>query len=148
MTRRPTAPTSPAHRLALALLASAALLAAPGARAAEPYKLSPSELKLDCKRLTGTVKVRLIALRQKPSAPSSTLSRGVQSVATPIFGGTRHNADEATQRAADMSLVEAYNKRLAEKNCPSFDLAAALAAPGPASPSPTIPAKPKPDAKK
>ena len=148
MNRRRPVSTHLACFVMLGSIAATALLASSAVRAAEPYKLSASELKLDCKRLTGTIKVRLIALRQKPAAPSSALARGMQSVAAPLFGGTRYDSSDDTQRAADLSLVEAYNKRLVEKNCPSFDIAAALAPASPTSPSPTIPASPKPDAKK
>ncbi len=148
MSNRHDTPTAYFPLLAFGLIASAAVHGATLARAAEPYTLSPSEMKLDCKQLTGTIKVRLVALRQKPIAPTSAVSRGLQTLATPIWGGTRYGNDEDAQRAADRVMIETYNKRLVEKNCPSFDIAAALADPGAASPSPTIPAKTKPDAKK
>lgn len=142
--RRLSSPAPHLRRMAPGILALATVLGVTAATAAEPYKLTASELKLDCKRLTGTIKVRLIALRQKPIAPTTAVSRGVQSVAAPIFGGTRYGIDEDAQRAADLRLVEAYNKRLIEKSCPSFDIAAALAPGAPTSPSPTLSAKPNP----
>ncbi|MEQ1710738.1 MAG: hypothetical protein ABL908_04980, partial [Hyphomicrobium sp.] len=83
--------------MSLAVLAAAATVVAPAARAAEPYKMSDKELKLDCKKLAGTVKVRILALRQKPIAPTTLVARGIQSVAKPIFGGTSYGTNQDAQ---------------------------------------------------
>ena len=134
------------------MLLLAALTASPGAVLAKDKKpghaFTPSKPKAEtCKSITGTMKVRIIALRQKPIAPTTLVARGIQSVAKPIFGGTDYGTNQDAQRAADLQLVEAYNKRLVENNCPSFDLAAALAPGATESPRPTIPAAGKAAAK-
>ena len=71
-------------------------------------------------------------------------ARGVQSVATPIFGGTTVGIDPDGQHQRDLAMLEAYNSQLARKNCKTFDLAAELRKTGPADmPQPTVPAKPR-----
>lgn len=113
------------------------------------YALTAEEAKLDCARLTGRLQVRLLALRgaEYKVGPSDT-SQAVRSVTSTAMG-TNTAANAATRAATDRPVLEAYNKRLADLGCASFDLDKELAArPSAPSPSPTIPApaksKPRP----
>jgi hypothetical protein len=96
------------------------------------YQLNERELKYDCKKLTGVMQVRILQIRDyDPSKKASLAARGVQSVATPIWGGTTAGLDPDGQYRKDLAMLEAYNNRLASKSCKTFDLAAELQSRGP-----------------
>ncbi len=103
------------------------------------YVLSPQELGYSCKKLTGTMQVRLLQVRRYDASDNPTIAaRGMQVVATPIFGGTTVGIDPEGQHRRDLAMLEAYNRRLAEKKCKTLDLAAELKKPDPLeTPSPT-----------
>jgi hypothetical protein len=87
------------------------------------YQLSGNELELDCRKLTGRMAVRIVQVRDFQTRRQTTaLSRGVQSATKPIFGGSSEGIDPDGRYARDRGMLEAYNQRLAEKNCPNFDL--------------------------
>jgi hypothetical protein len=93
----------------------------------QAYQLSKEELALDCKRLTGRMQIRILQARDASVRGGGTMAaRGLQSVTTPIFGGTLHGADPAADFARDRAMLEAMNKQLAAKNCATFDLDAEL----------------------
>jgi hypothetical protein len=99
------------------------------------YHLSEAELKLDCKKLTGTMQIRILQVKGYDSNKQASLAaRGMQSFATPIWGGTKEGLDPEGQHRKDLAMLEAYNARLAEKKCKTLNLAAELGsanAPGP-----------------
>jgi hypothetical protein len=112
--------------------------------AAAGYKLTAAEEKLDCPKLTGQMKVRIANMRANVAQGSGTnTSRAIQSVATPVFGGTTRGLDPAADLAMDRAKLEAFNKRLAERKCKTLDLDAELR--GEAPPA-TAPAKASPRA--
>jgi hypothetical protein len=120
--------------------------AAPGPAQATPaagYNLTPQELGYSCKKLTGVMQVRILQVRNyDPSTNGSMAARGVQSVATPVFGGTTVGIDPVGQHQRDLAMLQAYNAQLAKKNCATFDLAAELSKTDPLdTPQPTAPAK-------
>ncbi|WP_156827495.1 hypothetical protein [Hyphomicrobium zavarzinii] len=91
------------------------------------YQLTDADLELDCRKLTGRMAVRIVQIRDFQTRRQTTaLSRGIQSATTPVFGGTSVGADPDGRYARDRAQLEAYNKRLEEKKCPSFDLEAEL----------------------
>jgi hypothetical protein len=99
----------------------------PSNASAATYQLSPQELGYSCKKLTGVLQVRILQVRKYDASKNPTMAaRGVQSVATPIFGGTTVGLDPAGQHQRDLAMLEAYNRQLAAKNCNTFDLAAEL----------------------
>ena len=117
---------------------AAATTASPGLQTNGTYVLSPAELELSCKKLTGRAMVRILQLRDHDlSRRTSLASRSLQQVATPIFGGTRYGADPEAAYRRDLAMLEAYNRRLAEKRCKTFDLVKELQ-PKPAAESPTV----------
>lgn len=99
-----------------------------GAGAGAPaYQLSEQERKYDCKKLTGAMQVRILQIRDYDQRNRPTLAaRSVQSVTTPIWGGTKEGMDPDGQHRRDLAMLEAYNGLLAQKNCKTFDLAAEL----------------------
>lgn len=92
------------------------------------YQLSANELELDCRKLTGRMAVRIVQVRDFQTRSQTTaLSRGVQSATKPVFGGSTEGMDPDGRYARDRGMLEAYNRRLEEKNCPNFDLDTELA---------------------
>jgi len=114
-------------------------MAPPAEPATEAYELSKQELKYSCKKLTGVMQVRILQIRDyDPKKRASLAARGVQGIATPIWGGTTVGLDLEGQHRRDLAMLKAYNRRLAAKNCRTFDLAAELAGAGAeALPTPT-----------
>ena len=99
---------------------------------APAYQLSEKERKYDCKKLTGAMQVRILQIRDYDQRNRPTLAaRSVQSVTTPIWGGTKEGMDPDGQHRRDLAMLEAYNGLLAQKNCKTFDLAAELKERGP-----------------
>ena len=91
------------------------------------YTMTPEELKLDCKRLTGRMQIRIRQLRVTAGdKKTSELGRGMQQAATPFLAGTTRGIDPDGDRARELAQVRAYNARLTEKNCQPFDLEADL----------------------
>jgi hypothetical protein len=117
--------------------------APPSAPTGADYQLTPQELGYNCKKLAGVMQVRILQVRQyDPANNGSAAARGMQSVATPIFGGTTVGIDPAGQHQRDLAMLQAYNGQLARKNCKTFDLAAELAKTDLMdTPQPTVPAK-------
>lgn len=108
------------------------------------YVLGPDELKLDCKKLTGRMQVRILQIRDHNQRQQpSTAGRSVQSAVQPIFGGTTRGMNPDGEFARDRAVLDAYNRQLAAKNCKTFDLDAELR-PKPITETPTPVAKAAP----
>lgn len=115
-----------------------------GAVPASGYQLGDEELKYDCRKLTGMMQIRILQVRGYDSNKKASMAaRGMQTFATPIWGGTKEGVDPDTQYRKDLAMLEAYNQRLAEKKCKTFDLKAELAATTDVTPTPQT--KPKVD---
>jgi len=100
----------------------------PPAQTALTYQLNDAEKALDCNKLIGRVQVRILQVRGRTQrTPASALSRGMQSIVGGIVGGTRHGLDPDYQYARDRAMLEAYNARLGELGCKTYDLQQALA---------------------
>lgn len=138
---------------AIAILASATLAAcstggaemqtgaalAPGQPAPvsqQAYQMSERELKLSCKDLTGAMRVRILQVKSSTTAQQSgtVAARTLQSGATAIWGGPSYGSNPSADHDRDLAQLDAYNRQLAAKNCPTLDLPAELnaapAAPG------------------
>lgn len=91
------------------------------------YRLTETELELDCRKLTGRMAVRIVQIRDFQSRSQSTaLSRGIQTATAPVLGGHTAGTDPGNRYARDRAQLEAFNRRLAEKDCANFDLDAEL----------------------
>jgi hypothetical protein len=107
-----------------------------GSVPAAGYQLSADELKYDCKKLTGTMQIRILQVKGYDSNKQASLAaRGMQAFATPIWGGTKEGLDPEAQHRKDLAMLEAYNARLAEKHCKTFNLATELGSNGPPPPA-------------
>lgn len=100
------------------------------AAAAPAYQLSEKELKMNCKQLTGTMKVRMMQM-SAASANGTVVARGMQAGAVKIWGGPSHGTDPAGDKARDQAQLEAYNQQLAAKKCKTLDLQAEMQAAAP-----------------
>ena len=99
-----------------------------GALQGSGYQLTEEELKFDCKKLTGTMQIRILQIRGYDTNKKTTMvSRGIQSLTTPIFGGTKEGTDPDGQYRKDRAMLEAYNRQLGVKQCKTVDLDAELA---------------------
>jgi hypothetical protein len=99
-----------------------------GALQGSGYQLSEEELKFDCKKLTGTMQIRILQMRgYDTNKKTSTVARSLQSLTTPIFGGTKEGVDPDGQYLKDRAMLEAYNRQLGVKQCKTFNLDAELA---------------------
>lgn len=91
------------------------------------YRLSADELAFDCKRLTGKMQVRILQIRDHdPARKPSAVGNALWSMHNPLIGGSTRGMDPVAEHRADHAMLEAYNKRLAEKKCKTFDLEAEL----------------------
>ena len=92
--------------------------------------LSEEEVGLNCKKMAGRVKIRILELRGGgPQRQGSAAAQGIQSTLTPIFGGTKHGSDVAGQAARDIAKMKAMNEIMKARKCPYFDVDAELAQP-------------------
>lgn len=109
------------------------------------YTLSAEEQALDCRRLTGRIQVRLLAVRgESYKVQPSAASQSMRS-ATSAALGTDTAKNAAARSATDRPVLEAYNARLVALGCPSFDIGKELEArPSAPTPYPTIPARKAP----
>ncbi len=106
------------------------------------YSLSAEEKALDCRRLTGRIQVRLLALRGEDyKVRPSTAAQSMRS-ATSAALGTDTAKNAAVRTATDRPVLDAYNARLIELGCPSFNIGQELEArPSAPTPYPTVPAR-------
>ena len=91
------------------------------------YALGEDELKLDCKRLTGSMQITIARMKdpyfqQEPSAIAGASHKTVG----PLLGSTA-GADRKAEYARARAKLDAYNRQLAEKNCKTVDIDAELA---------------------
>ena len=91
------------------------------------YQMKSEEMALDCRQLTGRMAVRIVQIRDFQTRTQTTsLSRGIQTAAKPMHGGSGEGSDPDGRYARDRAQLEAYNQRLAQMNCANFDLDAEL----------------------
>lgn len=106
--------------LALAACASSTTsIEAPTANVAA----SSGDDDMSCRQLTGRMQVRLLEYRDRANQSKTTsMSRGLQSAVTSIFGGSKAESDPDGEYKRARQQLEAYNARLAAKNCKTFDI--------------------------
>ena len=93
------------------------------------YLLSKEERALPCSKLNGRIQLRILHLRhldhgEKPSQISQSMRQTTNSIG--VWNAPNSSAVPKT-RARDIALLQAYNRRLAELKCPTFDIKTDLA---------------------
>lgn len=90
--------------------------------------LTASEMALDCKKMAGRIKIRILENRgPRTGQGASAAAQGLQSATVPIFGGSQRGADAAADRSNDIAKIKAMNDILVSKGCPHYDINAELA---------------------
>ena len=109
------------------------------------YALNDEEKALDCKKLIGRVQVRILQVRDfEERARPSSVSHALQSAAVMAGSSATRGLDPAAENGRDRAQLEAYNQRLAELKCKTFNLDGELRPkPVTATPVPLSPAKDK-----
>lgn len=94
------------------------------------YYMSNQEKATDCKHLRGSIMVTISRMRHHGSeADTSALAVGSNKVATTVYGGSSRGLDREAEYRRDRARIEAYNRHLASKKCPTVNIAAELARP-------------------
>jgi hypothetical protein len=95
----------------------------PAGRPGDAYQMTPAELALDCKKLTGKMQLRILMIRDQNERlnPSKT-AQVTQKIMAPVFGGSSYGSNVADDAKRDRAWLEAYNAQLATKNCPTYNL--------------------------
>jgi hypothetical protein len=95
--------------------------------AAGHYTPSPAERALDCRKLTGSMRVIITRLRDAGNRPQPSAATTMMSdAATAVTGRPRH-MDMAAELRREQGRLAAFNKLLAEKGCPTVDVPKELA---------------------
>jgi hypothetical protein len=94
------------------------------------YEMSADEKAMDCKRLTGSMQIAMSRMKDTfGHVEPSTGAWVMQSVATPVFGGSSIGADRRALFARERAKLDAYNRELGARNCKTIDIEAELARP-------------------
>src|SRR5262245_22310112 len=94
------------------------------------YHMSNQEKATDCKHLRGSIVVTISRMRHRASEGStSQLAVGANKAATTVFSGSSRGLDRDAEYRRDRARIEAYNRHLASKKCPTVNIAAELARP-------------------
>ena len=94
------------------------------------YHMSSQEKGTDCKHLRGSMMVTINRLRHRAKeVGTSSLAVGANKLATPFFGGSAKGLDRDAEYQRDLGRLEAYNRHLADKGCPTVDIQAELKRP-------------------
>jgi hypothetical protein len=92
--------------------------------------MSSQEKGTDCKHLRGSMMVTINRLRHRAKeVGTSSLAVGANKLATPFFGGSAKGLDRDAEYQRDLGRLEAYNRHLADKGCPTVDIQAELKRP-------------------
>jgi hypothetical protein len=94
------------------------------------YHMSNQEKATDCPHLRGSIMVTISRMRHRAGdVATSPFAVGANQAAGTVFGGSSRGLDRDAEHRRDRARVEAYNRHLATKNCPTVDIAAELARP-------------------
>ncbi len=89
------------------------------------YVLSAHERKLPCSRLRGRIQLRVLEIRDRATKRQPTLvSRAIRSTANSIPGW--HRKTPALGGRYDLAVLTAYNNRLGQLGCATYDIATEL----------------------
>jgi hypothetical protein len=91
------------------------------------YQMSNTEREMDCKRMTGSMQITISRLRDSFSrAEPSSLASSAQKTVAPVLGGSKMGADRQALYARERAKLDAYNRELAAKGCPTLDIEAEI----------------------
>src|SRR5262245_63768193 len=92
------------------------------------YEMSKDELAMDCRRMTGSMKITINRLRDAEGRKGgSALAESAHKVAPLITQGSTASADRQSSLARERAKLDAYNRHLASRNCKTLDIDAEMA---------------------
>jgi hypothetical protein len=92
------------------------------------YEMSNDELAMDCKRMTGSMKITINRVRDAESRRGgSNLAETAHKTVPLIMQGSTASADRQASLARERAKLDAYNRQLAARNCKTLDIDAELA---------------------
>jgi hypothetical protein len=93
------------------------------------YELSKDELAMDCKRMTGSMKITISRLRDAATRQGggSNLAEQTHKTVPIIMQGSTAAADYRATLVRERAKLDAYNRNLASRNCKTLDIDAELA---------------------
>jgi hypothetical protein len=92
------------------------------------YEMSQDELAMDCKRMTGSMKITISRLRDAATRTGgSGLAEAAHKTVPLIMQGSTAGADRQASLARERAKLDAYNRRLVALNCKPLDIDAELA---------------------
>jgi hypothetical protein len=92
------------------------------------YQMGPDELAMDCKRLTGAIKINISHLRDaRGRKDSSDVAQSAHKTVGGLIGGSTAGADRQAMLSRDRAKLDAYNAQLEAKKCKQVDIDAELA---------------------
>jgi hypothetical protein len=108
------------------------------------YALNKEEQEFNCKKITGIIHIGILQLREadkrhKPSA----IAVNAQKMTGPLGHGSAYGMNPDDEQVQARARLVALNGRLAEKNCPVYDLDKELQPGNTNPPSPIKPQKRK-----
>ena len=92
------------------------------------YEMSKDELAMDCKRMTGSMKITINRLRDAATRQGgSSLAESAHKTVPLIMQGSTASSDWRATQARERAKLDAYNRHLAARNCKTLDIDAELA---------------------
>jgi hypothetical protein len=94
------------------------------------YKLGSDEMAMDCKRMTGAMKITINRLKDAASRQGvSGTAEAAHKTMPYIFGGSTVGSDREASLRRERAKLNAYNRELAARSCKTLDIEAELARP-------------------
>jgi hypothetical protein len=94
------------------------------------YHMSNQEKSTDCRHLKGAMMVTINRLRHRGSeVDTSPFAIGANKMARPLLGGSEKGLDRDAEYQRDRARLDAYNRHLADRGCPTVDIEAELRRP-------------------
>jgi hypothetical protein len=91
--------------------------------------MAEEEKLMDCKRTTGSMAVVIERLRHRAGEVGTSQLAVGASKFSPYLRNTSKGFDREAEYARDRARLEAYNRHLASKGCPTVDIEAEIARP-------------------
>lgn len=90
------------------------------------YVPSEAERALDCRRLRGSMLIIVAKLKDAGKGPQASAVSGATQSAVAAVRGKAMIMEPTAEARRERARLDAYNKLLAEKNCPVMDISAEL----------------------
>jgi hypothetical protein len=92
------------------------------------YQMSQDEMAMDCRRMTGSMKITINRLRDAEGRKGgSTLAESAHKTMPLITMGSTASADRQSTMTRERAKLDAYNRHLASRKCATLDIDAELA---------------------